>query len=89
MKEPDQDRSKSLYQALPAEWLEYHSFQPGLVYGYQLHPDEKRLYVHDSHIDVYSRKVVGWGISNCMSAQWCATVLEDVCYSKPHRILSP
>lgn len=28
-------------------------------------------------IDVYSRKIVGWGISNSMSAQWCKTVLED------------
>lgn len=28
-------------------------------------------------IDVYSRKVVGWGISNSMSAQWCKNVLED------------
>jgi putative transposase len=26
-------------------------------------------------IDVYSRKVVGWGISNSMSAQWCKNVL--------------
>jgi putative transposase len=28
-------------------------------------------------IDVYSRKIVGWGISNAMSAQWCKNVLED------------
>ena len=28
-------------------------------------------------IDVYSRKIVGWGISNTMSAQWCRNVLED------------
>ena len=28
-------------------------------------------------IDVYSRKIVGWGISNSMSAQWCKNVLED------------
>jgi putative transposase len=27
-------------------------------------------------IDVYSRKIVGWGISNSMSAQWCKDVLE-------------
>lgn len=28
-------------------------------------------------IDVYSRKIVGWGISNSMSKQWCLSVLED------------
>ena len=28
-------------------------------------------------IDVYSRKIVGWGISNTMSSQWCKNVLEE------------
>ena len=28
-------------------------------------------------IDVYSRKIVGWGISNSMNALWCRNVLED------------
>lgn len=28
-------------------------------------------------IDVYSRKFVGWGISNSMSKQWCLEVLKD------------
>jgi transposase InsO family protein len=28
-------------------------------------------------IDVYSRKIVGWSISNSMSAQWCKNVLDD------------
>lgn len=28
-------------------------------------------------IDVYSRKIVGWGISNTMSAEWCLQVLEE------------
>lgn len=28
-------------------------------------------------IDVYSRKIVGWGISNSMDAQWFKNVLED------------
>jgi putative transposase len=28
-------------------------------------------------IDVYSRKIVGWGISNSMSKQWCLDVLND------------
>lgn len=28
-------------------------------------------------IDVYSRKIVGWGISNKMTEQWCKNVLEE------------
>lgn len=28
-------------------------------------------------IDVYSRKIVGWGVSNSLTAQWCKNVLED------------
>jgi putative transposase len=29
-----------------------------------------------AYIDVYSRKIMGWGISNSMSKQWCMGVLE-------------
>lgn len=28
-------------------------------------------------IDVYSRKIMGWGISNSMTADWCKQVLEE------------
>ena len=28
-------------------------------------------------IDLYSRKIVGWGISNSLAAQWCKQVLEE------------
>lgn len=28
-------------------------------------------------IDVYSRKIVGWGFSNSLPASWCKEVLED------------
>jgi len=28
-------------------------------------------------IDVYSRRIVGWGISNTMSRQWCFQVLRE------------
>jgi putative transposase len=28
-------------------------------------------------IDVYSRKIMGWGISNSMSKDWCLQVLQD------------
>ncbi len=28
-------------------------------------------------IDVYSRKIVGWGISNTLAASWCKQVLEE------------
>ena len=36
-------------------------------------------------IDVYSRKIVGWGISNSLSAHWCKNVLQDAIsnYGKP------
>ena len=36
-------------------------------------------------IDVYSRKIVGWGISNSMSKKWCLEVLKDAIarYGKP------
>ena len=41
-------------------------------------------------IDVYSRKIVGWGISNSMSKQWCLNVLEDAIamHGKPEIINS-
>lgn len=41
-------------------------------------------------IDVYSRKIVGWGISNSMSAEWCKEVLEDAIarHGKPEIINS-
>jgi putative transposase len=28
-------------------------------------------------IDVYSRFIVNWGISNSMTAEWCATIIEE------------
>jgi putative transposase len=28
-------------------------------------------------IDVYSRKIMGWGIGNSLNAQWCLDVLQD------------
>lgn len=41
-------------------------------------------------IDVYSRRIVGWGISNSLAATWCKQVLEDaiVQYGKPEIINS-
>ncbi|MEZ4845338.1 MAG: IS3 family transposase [Bacteroidia bacterium] len=37
-------------------------------------------------IDVYSRKIVGWSLSNTMTAQWCADLLTDTIklHGKPH-----
>lgn len=40
-------------------------------------PMKKGFMYMTAIIDVYSRKIVGWGISNTMSAQWCRNVLED------------
>lgn len=36
-------------------------------------------------IDVYSRKILNWSISNSMTAEWCTEVLEDAIkrYGKP------
>jgi putative transposase len=41
-------------------------------------------------IDVYSRKIVGWGISNSMSKQWCLGVLNNAIarHGKPEIINS-
>ena len=41
-------------------------------------------------IDVYSRKIVGWGISNSLAAQWCKNVLQEAIskYGKPEIINS-
>lgn len=41
-------------------------------------------------IDVYSRKIVGWSISNTMTAQWCNDVLKDAikAYGKPEIVNS-
>ena len=41
-------------------------------------------------IDVYSRKIVGWGISNSMTRQWCADVLKEAVerYGKPQIVNS-
>ena len=30
-----------------------------------------------AYIDVYSRKILNWSVSNTMSAEWCTEVLED------------
>jgi len=40
-------------------------------------PMAKGFMYMTAFIDVYSRKIVGWGISNSMSKQWCLSVLED------------
>ena len=40
-------------------------------------PMKKGFMYMTAIIDVYSRKIVGWGISNSMSSQWCKNVLED------------
>ena len=41
-------------------------------------------------MDVYSRKIMGWGISNSLAAQWCKNVLEEAiqAHGKPEIINS-
>jgi putative transposase len=53
-------------------------------------PMAKGFMYMTAYIDVYSRKIVGWGISNSMSKQWCLEVLKDAIsrYGKPEIINS-
>jgi putative transposase len=53
-------------------------------------PMAKGFMYMTAFIDVYSRKIVGWGISNSMSKQWCLEVLKDAIsrYGKPEIINS-
>jgi putative transposase len=39
-------------------------------------PMAKGFMYMTAFIDVFSRKIMGWGISNSMSKQWCLNVLE-------------
>jgi putative transposase len=41
-------------------------------------------------MDIYSRKILGWGISNTLNASWCLQVLKDTIaqYGKPEIINS-
>jgi putative transposase len=40
-------------------------------------PIKKGFMYMKAIIDVYNLKIVSWGISNTMSAQWCKNVLEE------------
>lgn len=53
-------------------------------------PMAKGFMYMTAFIDVYSRKIVGWGISNSMSKKWCLEVLKDAInrYGKPEIINS-
>ena len=53
-------------------------------------PMAKGFMYMTAFIDVYSRKIVGWGISNSMSKQWCINVLKDAIakHGKPEIINS-
>jgi len=53
-------------------------------------PMAKGFMYMTAFIDVYSRKIMGWGISNSMSKQWCLGVLEDAIarHGKPEIINS-
>jgi len=53
-------------------------------------PMAKGFMYMTAFIDVYSRKIVGWGISNSMSKQWCLDVLKDAIarHGKPEIINS-
>jgi len=40
-------------------------------------PMKKGFMYMTAVMDVYSRKIMGWGISNTLEAKWCKQVLED------------
>ena len=44
---------------------------------YYLCSHAKRFYVPEAIIDVYSRFVVGWSLSNNMTSDWVVSVLEE------------
>ncbi len=41
-------------------------------------------------MDIYSRKIVGWGVSNTLEAKWCINVLQEaiLTHGKPEIINS-
>lgn len=53
-------------------------------------PMAKGFMYMTAFIDVYSRKIMGWGISNSMTKKWCISVLKDAIarYGKPEIINS-
>lgn len=53
-------------------------------------PMAKGFMYMTAFIDVYSRKIVGWGISNSMNKKWCLNVLKDAItkFGKPEVINS-
>lgn len=53
-------------------------------------PMAKGFMYMTAFIDVYSRKIMGWGISNTMSKKWCLDVLRDAIdrHGKPQIINS-
>lgn len=53
-------------------------------------PMAKGFMYMTAFIDVFSRKIVGWGISNTMSKKWCLDVLKDAIdkHGKPEIINS-
>lgn len=53
-------------------------------------PMAKGFMYMTAFIDVYSRKIMGWGISNSMTKKWCLDVLKDAIaqHGKPEIINS-
>lgn len=63
--ESDEARPEEIYLALFAPRFENHPSQSGMVYRYNLHSDENGIMNLTAIMDVYSRKILGWSISNC------------------------
>ena len=53
-------------------------------------PMQKGFMYLTAIIDVYSRKIVGWGLSNTLTADWCKAVLQEAiaAFGKPEIVNS-
>jgi putative transposase len=53
-------------------------------------PMQKGFMYLTAIIDVYSRKIVGWGLSNTLTAEWCKAVLQEAIatFGKPEIVNS-
>lgn len=53
-------------------------------------PMQKGFMYCTAIIDIYSRKIMSWGVSNSLETQWCLDVLQDAikCHGRPQMINS-
>jgi transposase InsO family protein len=62
----DKIRFEIIHQTLSVKAFERLSIQLGMVHGHHLDSRENGFPYLTAYSDVYSRKIVGWGLSNAM-----------------------